>query len=149
MEDGSQAPAQSRPSAGRLAALAVFVAVAAATLSGSCTGYADESAGGVAVLTAALIAGGVALAVSLAFILLTRSWSGAKLLTVVSAASYLAAGFGAWWLFIWPAVAALVIAVTGGLVAHQLPRPTPARKPAMLPRQLYLLLLRAWRQSSL
>lgn len=128
MDASSQASAQSRLPVGRLAALAMFVALAAATLAGSCTGYADESGSGVEVLTAALIAGGGALALSLAFILRARSWPGVKLLTVVSVASYLAAGFGAWWLLLWPAVVALIIAVTGGLVAHPIAWPGPGPK---------------------
>ena len=46
----------------------------------------------------------------------------AKLVAVIGAASYVAAGFGAWFLFIWPAAVALAIAIAGGLVAHSIAR---------------------------
>ena len=128
MEARSQASARYRTPVGQLAVPAIFVALAAATLAGSCTGFADESGGGIGVLTAALVAGGVALAVSLAFVLLTRSWRGAKLLTVISVAAYLSAGFGAWWLLLLPAVVALIIAVAGGLVAHSIVWSDPGSK---------------------
>lgn len=84
----------------RLLPLAIIVALSAAALSGSCTGYADGSEGPGAVLTAVLLAGGVALAISLAFLLLAPNLRRAKLLAVVCVAAYLAAGFGAWFLLI-------------------------------------------------
>lgn len=103
----------------------MVVALSAAALSGSCTGHADESEGPGAVLTAVLLAGGVALAISLAFLLLAPNLRRAKLLAAVCVAAYLAAGFGAWFLFIWPLVVALVITVAGGRLAYVITRMEP------------------------
>ena len=109
----------------RLLPLAVLSALAAAALSGSCTGYADESDGPGAVVTAVLLAGGVALTISVAFLLLAPNLRRAKLLAAVCVTAYLAAGFGAWFLFIWPLVVALVITVAGGRLAYTMTRTAP------------------------
>ncbi len=105
--------------------MAIVVALSAATLSGSCTGFADKSEGPGAVLTAVLLAGGVALTISLAFLLLAPNLRRAKLLTATCVAAYLAAGFGAWFLFIWPLVVALVITVAGGRLTYAVTRMEP------------------------
>ena len=109
----------------RRLSLIIIVALSAAALSGSCTSFADESGGASAVLTAVIISGAIALGVGLAFILMNPNHRGAKLVAVISVASYLAAGFGAWFLFIWPFVVAIGIAVGGGLLAHPLARTNP------------------------
>ncbi len=106
----------------RMLPLAILSALAAAALSGSCTGYADESEGPGAIITAVLLAGGVALTISLAFLLLAPNLRRANLLTAVCVAAYLAVGFGAWFLFIWPLVVALVITVAGGWLAYDITR---------------------------
>ena len=106
----------------RLLLPVILVALAAAALSGSCTSFADEPDGNGAILTAALISGGIALAISLLFVWMRPTWRGARLLGVICVASYLAAGLGAWWPFIWPIVMALVVAVAGGLIAHPVGR---------------------------
>ncbi len=102
--------------------LAIIVALSAAALSGSCTGYADESGGASSILTAVVISGAIALAIGLAFILLNPDHRGAKLVAVISVASYLAAGFGAWFPLIWPFVVSVGIATGGGLLAHPMAR---------------------------
>ena len=100
----------------------ILAALAAATLSGSCTSIADEVGGNGGILTAALVSGGIALAISLLFVWMRPTWRGAKLLGVICVASYLAAGFGAWFLLIWPFAMAIAIAVAGGLIAHPVAR---------------------------
>ena len=109
----------------RLLPLVTITALSAAVLSGSCTSYADQSDGYSAILMAVIISGAVALAIGLAFILLNPDQRGAKLVAVISVASYLAAGFGAWWLLIWPFVVAIAIAIGGGMLAHPLARTGP------------------------
>ena len=109
----------------RLLPLAMIVAVSAAALSGSCTSFADQSGGNSAILMAVVISGAVALAVGLAFILLSPDHRGTRLVAVISVASYLAAGFGAWFLLIWPFVVAVGIAIGGGLLAHSMARTGP------------------------
>ncbi len=106
----------------RLLPPVILVALAAAALSGSCTSFADEAGGNGAILTAALISGGIALAISQLFVWMRPTWRGAKLLGVICVASYLAAGFGAWYPLIWPFAMALAIAVAGGLIAHPVAR---------------------------
>ena len=106
----------------RLLPLVTIAALSAAALSGSCTSTAHPEGGGSAVLTAAIISGAVALAIGLGFILLNPDQRGAKLVAVISVASYLAAGFGAWFFFIWPFVVASAIAVCGGMLTHPLTR---------------------------
>lgn len=109
----------------RLLPLAVLSALAAAALSGSCTSFADESEGPGAVLTAALLAGGVALTISVAFLLLAPNLRRAKLLAAVCVTAYLAAGFGAWFFFIGPLFVALLITVAGGLLTYNITRTEP------------------------
>ena len=106
----------------RLLPFVIIVALSAATLSGSCTSFADESGGPSAILMATVISGAIALVIGLAFILRTPDRRGAKLVAVICVASYLAAGFGAWFLLIWPFPVAIAIAVGGGMLAYPLAR---------------------------
>ncbi len=124
-QGGELRPLKTQPptvSRRRLLPLAMIVAVSAAALSGSCTSFADETGGASAVLMAVVISGVIALGISLAFILLNPDHRGAKLVAMISAASYLAAGFGAWFLLVWPFVVAIGIAIGGGLLAHPMSR---------------------------
>ena len=105
--------------------MVIIAALSAATLSGSCTSYADESGGDTAILMAAVISGAIALVIGLAFILLNPDHRGVKLIAAISVASYLAAGFGAWYPLIWPFAVAIAITVGGGMLAHPLARTVP------------------------
>ena len=74
---------------------------------------------------AAVISGAIALVIGLAFILLNPDHRGVKLIAAISVASYLAAGFGAWYPLIWPFAVAIAITVGGGMLAHPLARTVP------------------------
>ena len=71
---------------------------------------------------AAPISGGIVFGIALLCFVLAPDLRRAKLVAVISVASYVAAGFGAWFLFIWPAAVALAIAIAGELVAHSIAR---------------------------
>lgn len=109
----------------RLFPLVIIAALSAATLSGSCTSFANESGGPSAIMMATVISGAIALVIGLTFILVNPDHRGSKLIAVISLASYLAAGFGAWFLLIWPFAVAIAITVGGGMLAHPLVRTRP------------------------
>ena len=116
MGTGVAAPA--RPSLVRVAPLIVLVALCAGFLSGSCAACAVEveNSNAAAVLPAALAAG-VALAIGLLFLVVTRDRREVRFFAVIGVAAYIAAEFGAWWPFLWPLIALLLTAIVGGVNA--------------------------------
>ena len=99
-----------------LAILAIFVAICAGGLSGSCTFLTINGRGSTAL--AVLLAAGIALAISILFFRLasTRGEIGAFIVIVVS--TYIAAVFGSWWwLLLWTVAVAFVVVVIGGIIA--------------------------------
>ncbi len=114
----------------RKLALAVLIALSAAALSGSCTAFADEVVPN-SYVNAALLSGGIALAITLLFFLSLATWRRTQIVAAICAASYLAAGFGAWFLLLWPLLATLVVAIGGGLFAHRITHPPSASAPTV------------------
>ena len=111
----------SSPSVWRLAPLAavVLVALCAGFTSGSCTALWDSVDTGV---IAALIAAGIALAVGLAFLVITRDRREAWFYAVNGVSAYTAFEFVAWVILVWPAIVAILIVIAGGIAAGGIAR---------------------------
>ena len=104
-----------------LARLVVPVALCAGFVAGSCTLQADDFGLGTAAV-AALIAAGIALVVGLLFLVITRDRRELRFFTVIGVYACIAAEFGAWWVFVWPAVIALLTITIGGIAAGRVAR---------------------------
>ena len=78
-----------------------------------------------------MISGGIALAGALLYFLSVATWRKTQIVAAICAASYLAAGFGAWFLLLWPLLAALAVAICGGLFAHRVTHPPWAPAPTV------------------
>lgn len=104
-----------------LARVVVPVALCAGFVSGSCTLQADDFGLGTAAV-AALIAAGIALAVGLPLLIITRDRRELRFFTVIGVYACIAAEFAAWWILAWPAMIAILIVIAGGIAAGRVAR---------------------------
>ena len=104
-----------------LARVVVPVALCAGFVSGSCTLQANYGGMGTAAV-AALIAAGIALAVGLLFLIVTRDRRELRFFTLIGIYACIAAEFLAWWVFAWPAIIAILIIIAGGIAAGRVAR---------------------------
>ena len=127
MDEGAAASAQSRAPVGRLAFLALAVALCAAVASGSCAGCVNwyeieegrKSLAG-SVLFPALLSASLALAIGLMYLRPSRPWPEAKLFATISVTAYVAGMLGAWWPLFAPAGVAIIVIIVGGVAAREI-----------------------------